>query len=314
MMKGVPIPDALTKTATSPLPHKREVRAADLLPKARFGGPIRWVNAILIALVVIATAGGLALRNLAETAQSDIANAVTVQVLEPDPDMRKERADAAFEVLKDYPLVRSLRIVPDEELAALLEPWLGEGARSEEVPIPALIDVELVRTASPQEIARLREKLTDKVPSARVDAQSAWLAPVYDALAALQYLALGLVLLIALATAAAVWLAARSAFASHHETVEIIHLLGGTDAQITHVFQRAAMRDAAFGGVVGLLLGVIAVLLLGQQFANLDSGLVGGGAFSWGDWAVLLLIPVAGVALAFVTGRITIAFALRSML
>ena len=94
----------------------------------------------------------------------------------------------------------------------------------------------------------------------------------------------------------------------------MIHLLGGTDAQVTRIFQRSVLREAAFGSIIGLLLGVAAVWLLGQQFAALGSGMIGGGGLGWSDWAIIGLIPAAGVLLALVTGRITIRLALRSML
>lgn len=288
--------------------------AARLLPQTRFGGPIPWVIAILIALVVVAASGGLALRNLAETARGDLSNAVTVQIVEADAEKRALETERVAEALSGQELVRSVRIVPDEELSDLLEPWLGEGASSEDLPIPALIDVELSRQAEAREIQALQDYLQESVPGARVDAQSDWLRPVYEALSALQYLALALIALVAFATAAAVWLAARSAFANHSDTVEIIHLLGGTDAQLTGIFQRSVVRDAAFGALVGLLLGLAAVWLLGQQFAELDSGMIAGGGLEWSDWVVVAAIPVGGVLLALLTGRITIALALRKML
>lgn len=307
---------------TPPLPEEQaadaaaaaRTRSASLLPQGRFAGPIPWVIAILIALVVIAAAGGLSLRNLAENARADLAGAVTVQIVEADPEVRQTRAQAAADALGDHPLVTSVRIVPEQELVALLEPWLGSSAASEDVPIPALIDVELSRRASASEIAQLQAALVEAAPGAKIDAQSDWLRPVYDALAALQYLALALIVLVSFATAAAVWLAARSAFANHRDTVEIIHLLGGTDEQVTRIFQRSVLRDAAFGSVVGLLLGLAAVWVLGQQFAALDSGMVGGGNLGVGDWMLIGAIPLAGVMLALVTGRITIGFALKSML
>jgi len=288
--------------------------AASLVPSSRFGGAMPWVIALLTALVVIAAAGGLALGNLAANARADLSGAVTVQVIEADPALREAKAARAAEVLTGETLVRSVRVVPRAELVELLEPWLGEGAASGEVPIPALIDVELTRTADTQEIAALTRALEGEVEGARVDAQSEWLRPVYDALAALQYLALALIALVAFATAAAVWLAARSAFANHRETVEIVHLLGGTDDQVTRIFQRAVIRDAAFGALVGTALGGIAVLALGRQFAGLDSGMVAGGALGLRDWAVIGAVPVIAIALAALTGRITIAFALRKML
>lgn len=295
-------------------PKLKGSMSAKLLPQTRFGGPIPWVIAILIALVVIAAAGGLSLKNLANTARADLSEAVTVQVIEASPELRAQKAEDVARILSASALVTSVRVVPEQELVQLLEPWLGAAASSEDVPIPALVDIELNRQASQQEIAQLQALLDEEVGNARVDAQSDWLRPVYDALSALQYLALALIALIAFATAAAVWLAARNAFASHKDTVEILHLLGGTDAQVTQIFQRSVLREAVFGGVIGLLLGLGAVWLLGQQFAALDSGMIGAGGLEWGDWLIIGAIPVGGVLLALLTGRITIAFALRSML
>jgi cell division transport system permease protein len=288
--------------------------AAPLLPATRFAGPIPWVIAILIALVVIAAAGGLALRNLATNASADLSAAVTVQVIEPNPELREARGEEAVRLLTGLDEVQAVRLVPEAELAALLEPWLGEGAASGDVPIPALIDVELSRSAGPAEIARIEAALKDTVPGARVDAQSDWLGPVYGALAALQWLALGLIALVALATAAAVWLAARNAFAGARDTVEIIHLLGATDRQISAVFLRTVLREAAFGALVGAALGAGAVWLLGQQFAALDSGMTSGGGLGFKDWLLIAAVPLAGVLIALLTARITIALALKDML
>ncbi|MBD2842873.1 cell division protein FtsX [Erythrobacter rubeus] len=288
--------------------------AAKLLPQTRFGGPIPWVIAILIALVVVAAAGGLSLRNLADSARADLSDAVTIQIAEADPTARARLSGEVAEVMKEQPLVTSVRIVPEEELIALIEPWLGSAAQSEEVPIPALIDVELTRSASDAEIAELQAALGAVAPEARIDAQSEWLRPVYDALSALQYLALGLIALVALATAAAVWLAARSAFSNHEDTVEILHLLGATDAQVTRIFQRSVVRDAAFGAAIGLVIGIGAIWLLSQQFSALNSGMIGSGELRAMDWIIIALVPFAGVLLALLTGRITIKLALRSML
>lgn len=310
-----PLSDAPeTDSAADVVAPARNRAAARLLPATRFAGPIPWVIAILIALVVIAAAGGLALKNLATSASADLSAAVTVQVIEPNPDLRAARGADAVRVLTALDGVRAVRLVPEAELVALLEPWLGEGAASGDVPIPALIDVELSRSAAPDDVARIAAALEQTVPGARVDAQSDWLQPVYRALSALQWLALGLIALVALATAAAVWLAARNAFAGARDTVEIIHLLGATDRQISAVFLRTVLREAAFGAVVGAGLGVAAVLLLGQQFAALDSGLTSSGGFGLAEWLVIAAVPLAGVLIALLTARITIALALKDML
>jgi len=298
-------------------------RAADgsgparLLPPTPLGGPIPWVIAILIALVVVVAAGGLALRNLSDNTRSDLAGAVTVQIAEADSERRALLAERAGEALGSLEIVSSLRIVPEEELEEMLEPWLGAGASAEEVPIPALIDVELRGVASAERIAGLRSALDDALGSeaekAGLDAQSDWLQPVYDTLKTLQYIALGLILLVGTATTAAVWLSARSAFADHRETVEIICLLGGTDTQVTRAFQWSVLRDAATGAAVGLVLGMAAVWLLAQQFAALDNGMTRSGGLGWTDWLLIALIPLGAIALALATARITISRALRAL-
>jgi len=314
MSKLPPLPAEPEEEAARPPERPRGRAAARLLPPTRLTGPIPWVIAILIALVVIAAAGGLALSNLAHSASAGLSRAVSVQVIEPNPDLRAARGAAAVRVLTGIDGVAAVRQVPDAELTAMLEPWLGEGATSGDVPIPALIDVELRNGAGPAQIDRIRKTLAAKVPGARVDAQGDFLRPVQDALRALQYLAFGLIALVALATAAAVWLSARNAFAAARDTVEIMHLLGASQRQIASVFLRDVLREAAFGALIGGLAGAGAVWLLGQQFAALDSGMVSGGGLMWTDWLVIAAIPLAGVILALATARVTIALALRDML
>jgi len=286
------------------------------VPHARLAGPMPWVIAIMIALTVMAAGAGLALRNVAANAEAEIAGGVTVQIVEGAPAERARQAEVTVALLNNREDVTDVRRVPQSELDALLEPWLGQKDFAEEdvIPVPALIDVRLAGPVTAHRLEELRAALSDPVPSARVDAQARWLRPVFDAVASLQWLAGGLILLLAATTVAAVWLAARSALGSNRETIEIVHLLGGTDQQISRVFQRSIAFDAALGALAGLGLGLLAMLLLGRQFAALGSGMVAGGAFDLGDWALLLAIPVLGVALAVVTARLTVLSALRRIL
>ena len=287
-----------------------------LLQQARLAGPMPWVIAIMIALTVMAAAAGLTLSNLADNARAEISGGLTVQVVEAAPAERERQAEVAVALLTNRDDIADVRRVPDEELAGLIEPWLGEDAGMEEeaIPIPALIDVRFRGPVTERRLAELREALTASVPSARVDAQAGWLAPVFHAIASLQWLAVGLVVLLAATSAAAVWLAARSALGSNRETIEIVHLLGGTDGQIARLFQRSIAIDALIGGVVGLLLGIGAIFLLGQRFAALGSGMIAGGGLGMGDWIALGAIPLAGVAIAMLTARLTVLATLRKML
>lgn len=285
-----------------------------LMPRARIGGPMPWVIAIMIALTVLATGAGLALNNLAGNAQSQISGGLTVQIIEAAPAAREQQTTAAMAFFQARSDVAQLRRVPESEVTALLEPWLGAEVEAEDgLPVPALIDIQLRGEVTAPVLRALREELAVQVPAARLDAQANWLAPVFDAIRSLQWLALGLVILLAMTSIAAVWLAARSALGSNRETIDIVHHLGGSDGQIAGIFQRSIATDAAIGGLAGLLLGLAAILALGQQFGALGSGLIAGGGLNLVDWIIIACIPIAGVALAVLTARMTVITALRKM-
>lgn len=303
------------------LPFRRNVarfgsERGGLVQQARLAGPMPWVITIMIALTVIAASAGLALSNLAANAQAEIAGGITVQIVEAAPVARDRQAETAVALLSNREDIVDVRRVPEEELDELLEPWLGEaaGEGDEAIPTPALIDARLSGPVTERRLADLRAELNAVAPAARVDGQASWLAPVFEAIASLQWLALGLVVLLAATSAAAVWLAARSALGSNRETIEIVHLLGGTDGQIARIFQRSIGLDAVIGGLVGLALGGGAVWFLGQQFSALGSGMMAGGGLSPVDWATIAAIPVIGVILAIITARATVLSALRRML
>jgi cell division transport system permease protein len=289
---------------------------ARLLPDGELSGPMPWVIAIMIALTVVAAASGLALRNAAHAASADLEGGVTVQIVSAAPRQRNAQADAALKALAHAPGVASAQRVAQDDLNTLVEPWLGTrpGDDVEALPIPALIDVRLSGSATPDRIAALRARVVPVAPAARVDAQAAWLTPVFRAISTMQWLAGGLIALLAFATVAAVLLASRNALGNHRETIEIVHMLGGTDQQIARVFQRTMAIDAAAGGIAGLLAGSTILLVLARQFAGLGSGMVGQAGLGWLDWLAIVAIPVAGVLLAVVTARLTVLAALRRML
>lgn len=290
---------------------------AELIPQARLSGPMPWVIAIMVALTAIALAGGLALGNTVTAATAELEGGVTIQLIEPRAEMREQEAARALEALKTVPNVAHVRQVPQQELDTLVSPWLDagvDGTAGATVPIPALIDVRLEGAATPDRVAAIAGKLARVAPSARVDAQATWLRPVFDTIVSLQWLAIALVLLLSAALSAAVLLAARSALGTNRETIEIVHLLGGTDAQIARVFQRSIAFDAAGGGAVGLALGMVVIVSLGRRFSGLGAGMVSSGALVWSDWLLLALVPLLATGLAMLTARLTVMHALRKML
>lgn len=307
-------PPALASAVDRGLAPFRGRRAAGLLPQARLGGPMPWVIAIMVALTVVAAGGALALSNMVSTASGDLAGSATVQIIEPDAGQRAAQVEAVQDVLGQDPAVEGFRVVPEEDIAELLEPWLGTGEEVEAVPLPSLVDVELRDGAGRDDYARLEAAMREVAPRARIDAQSDWLAPVLSALSALKWMAFALILMLGFVGAAAVWLAARNALGGNRKTIEVVHLLGGSDDQIARIFQRSILLDAVIGGVLGLVAGVLAMSLLARQFGALQSGMVAGGTLTAIDWVLIGLVPLFAIAIAVYTARMTVLSSLRKSL
>lgn len=273
-----------------------------------------WVMAIMVAITVLAAGGALALANFAGQSQTILEGSLTVQIVEADAASRNAQVGRAVTALATSPGVADVRVVPEAELRGLVEPWLGEAATSDVVTLPALIDVRLQGAADAAMLAQLRGELARVAPAARIDPQSAWLGPVFDAIRALRWLAITLILLLTAASAAAVWLAAGTALDTNRETIEIVHHLGGDDAQIAGIFQRSVLIDAAIGGAAGLACGAATLALLGARFAALQSSMVESGSLSAADWLLIALVPVAMTVVAVFTARRTVMARLGRML
>jgi cell division transport system permease protein len=151
------------------------------------------------------------------------------------------------------------------------------------------------------------------VPGARFVAHRTSLAPLLDALRGLTLLAFGLVLLIALASAAAIVLAARGALDTHRATIEVMHGIGATDDQVARLFLRQIAIDALLGGIGGAVVAglILAAIVGGASFAT---SLAGAPPIGWGDAAVLALMPLAVALLATLVARGALVRALRERL
>jgi cell division transport system permease protein len=215
--------------------------------------------------------------------------------------------------MRAQPGVIAARRVGDEEMKELLEPWIGEGGLEGDVPVPAMIDVDLTPHAYSR-LDALRNAVVRAAPAARVDENAQWLAPLSQLIDTLKLLAGGLVLLMIGATAATVVLAARSALDTNRNTIEVLHLMGATDVQVARLFQRRIALDASFGGLLGFGAASLVLLAIGQKLGALGSDLLGSGGLPVLSWLILLALPVAGVVLATLVARTTILRALGRML
>jgi cell division transport system permease protein len=276
-----------------------------LLGMGPFRGPTPWVIAIMSFSIMIIAATGLALANTAGSLSRAIEARYAVEV----PNGARTLG-AITQALKSAPGVTGVEPVPESEMRQTLERWLGPAAESADLPVPALVNFDAAPGA---DIGAIQRRMQAIAPAAKLSAHRDRVGPLLRSMRALQWLAFGLVLLLSVASAAAVVLAARGALDTHRFTIEVMHGIGATDLQLTHLFQRKIAIDALVGSLAGAAAGAVVILLLasGSSFVG---QLVGGARLAPTDLVVLLLLPFALSALATWVARRAVLRTLREAL
>lgn len=280
-------------------PDRPEAR---LLDEGRRTRSMLWIMGIMLFLTTLAAAMGLGMATASHSLDRQLAGRLTVQLVEADADRRDAAVRAIVARLRSLPQVRRVVEVDRARLAELLRPWLGDAGLDAELPMPAMIDVDL-SSGDTAVVTPVTRSVQAIAPAARVDRHAQWLSPVATFLTTLTLFGAALVLLMALATTAVVLLAARAGLDMHRDTIAVLHMLGSTDRQIARLFQRRIALDTLFGGALGTIAALGVVSVLGQQAGALESELLSGVSLDKGDWLLLATIPLIFALMAMIAAR-----------
>ena len=276
-----------------------------LLGAGRLRGATPWVIAIMSFTIVIVAAAGLMLANTARVVGQSAERRHSVQVPDGGRDLPQ-----VLQAVRSAPGVQGADAIPESEMRRTLERWLGPAAESSDLPVPALINFDL-RPGG--DLGAVERRVRAVAPRATIAAHRESLGPLLRSLRELQWLAIGLVVLLAGAAAAAVVVAARGALDTHRPTIDIMHGVGATDIQVAHLFQRRIAIDALIGSIGGA--GAAgAVLLLLFAGAGYASDLTGGAGLTAVDLLLLAVLPLALTVLATGVARTAVLAALREAL
>jgi cell division transport system permease protein len=201
--------------------------------------------------------------------------------------------------------VRNAEVLEPEEIAALLQPWLGAGASYGDLPLPALIAVGIDPAAAP-DIERLSRRLAEAVPGTLVDDHQSWLGQLLDLAQTIELVAALLVVLIGASAVTMVVFATRMGLAIHGRVIELLHLIGAQDSYIAREFGAHALKLALRGGTIGLLFAIATIALVGRLFARIDAALLPELSLRPIEWAALALLPLVIAGVAMLTARFTV--------
>lgn len=285
------------------------------------------LRTLMIAMSVMCYLAGLAIGGLilinraVDSWTADIAREVTVQVRPVDGhDIEAELARAAT-LINGFSGVAEVRVLPRQAAADLLEPWLGKGRLLDDLPVPRLIAVIIDRD-SPPDFAALETALAAEVPGATLDTHRRWQRELTRLAAAMQWLGIAILLLVAVAAVTLVVQVTRTALEANREAVEVLYLVGAKDRFIASAVERRFLSAGLVSGITGAAGGIVsfaAVSMIG--YAAAPQGMVeasrsllfGPSLASFGVYLFYLVVPLVATLICLVTARLAVLRILRQM-
>jgi cell division transport system permease protein len=280
-------------------------------PSVRF---LPLLVAFMVYLAALAIAGALVAHKVISRWETGLAGQITVQIPAPPSGYNTAQGDRvaqAVRFLEAAPGVRTAKALSDDDLAALLDPWLGLDQLTPDLPLPSLIAVTLDDQDRP-DLETLGRRLDDVVPGAILDTHERWLDQLLRLARSVEMMAVLVVVLIAAAAVVTVVFVTRTGLSVHHHVIEVLNLIGAQDSYVAQQFQSHALWLGLRGGTLGSVLAV-ATLFAIYALVVRRTELLPDIEFTPVDWGVMAAVPVVVAVTAMVTARVTVLRTLSRM-
>jgi len=275
---------------------------------------LRWLNAFMVFLAVLAMTGVLVLNATVGRWDQDVRGTLTVQIAPVDAtDDDDKRLQQTLNVLAVTPEIDRYEVIDDTQLLRLLEPWLGHQVEVGDLPLPKLIDVEL-KSKTDLDLRALSNRLAAQVPGTSIDDHGIWLKRLVRLIEMVEGVAAAVLIFVGLATVGTVVFTTRTGLAIHKEAIEVLHLIGAQDTYIARQFASRALALGLRGGIMGLALAIPTVLGVCYLAQPMEGTLVPQLGLELAHLGILAVLPVAAAVIAMLTARVTVMRTLGRML
>jgi cell division transport system permease protein len=291
------------------------VETRSIMPAAGATGvPLILAIAAMCFLASLALGAALSVGQTAANWRAELSGALTVEIIPSEQMTPEAQSKAVLGQLRATPGIISARALTLSETQALLEPWLGKGNVTEDLPLPVIIDVKLDQTMPMPDLTALGTRVKAAAPGAELDTHRLWQGELLRAARSAQYLAYGILLVIGATTIAIVIFATRAGLSANREVVEVLHLIGARDRFIASEVQRHFLYLGLRGGLIGLALSAATFLALNYLGAGNSMFLIPVQGLKPEFYPALIGVPLAASFVSVVTARQTVLRTLARLL
>ncbi len=291
------------------------------LPLDKDGGSLflKILIILMTFLAVLALSGSYVLSAMKERWSSGLENKASIEISAQDaegniltPEEINNATDNIFHFVKSHPAVETVTIMQDEDIAALISPWIGDNIAFDQIPMPNILTVSFKKNVE-FDTTIFEGRLKIIAPQARLDTHESWLKDVLRFTNALKFAAILITTIIGLITIISIAGAVKTRMEVYHEELELLHLMGAADNYIAKQLQRYIFFSSLQGAAIGTFTGVVMLLIIKLAIGQMDMGLLPDFSLTLTQILSFVLLPVFIAFLGALTARHTVLRVLRQM-
>ncbi len=268
------------------------------------------------ALCFLAALAALTTRGTYTAAQAwgaQIIGEVTVQLSDTD----RRGGEAATDLVRDVPGVKTARLLSQKEVSEALEPFFGSGGLPAGLPQPLIMVVEAEADDGNALAPLVQSSLVGAGYSAKASSNWEFAGDVGNLLGVLRMTALGVVILLSATAIAVIAFATHAALLARRDIVDVLHLSGAEDRFIAGLFERrfwVLALQAGAGGAIAALMATALIVFSGSNAGEVEAQLLPQLSLDFWDIIILLVTPIAAGLSARLAARITVMASLKETL
>lgn len=207
----------------------------------------------------------------------------TIQVL-PSGDF-----DAAQKLAAN---AKRANVIPDEEVAKMLRPWLGGGNTLQQY-LPKMIEIEVAKKS---DMAALEQQAAN-LPNVRFITHAAGAKNITNAGWQIMIISIAVMLMVLSAISLCISYITRNITLIHKRELEILTQIGASDLFVARQMQTIITKISALAAAIGLVVAVPMILLIISMATGTRIGLMAQMHIPTAGWVAIVLLPIGIIVL-----------------
>ena len=207
----------------------------------------------------------------------------TIQVL-PSGDF-----DAAQKLAAN---AKRANVIPDEEVAKMLRPWLGGGNTLQQY-LPKMIELEVAKKS---DMAALEQQAAN-LPNVRFITHAAGAKNITNAGWQIMIISIAVMLMVLSAISLCISYITRNITLIHKRELEILTQIGASDLFVARQMQTIITKISALAAAIGLVVAVPMILLIISMATGTRIGLMAQMHIPTAGWVAIVLLPIGIIVL-----------------